>query len=68
MRLPQSEQACHASTTRPSSHPTPPPAFPFCLPPQLKKMIADVDREGTGTVDFTSFLSVMTGKMVRGAV
>jgi Ca2+-binding EF-hand superfamily protein len=31
-------------------------------------MIADVDREGTGTVDFTSFLSVMTGKMVRGAV
>ncbi|XP_062250373.1 uncharacterized protein cetn4 [Platichthys flesus] len=29
----------------------------------IKKMIADIDKEGSGTIDFTDFLSMMTLKM-----
>lgn len=31
---------------------------------EIKKMIADVDKEGSGTIDFSDFLSMMTQKMV----
>lgn len=31
---------------------------------EIKKMIADIDKEGTGTIDFSDFLSMMTQKMV----
>lgn len=31
---------------------------------EIKKMIADVDREGTGTIEFHDFLELMTVKMV----
>ena len=31
---------------------------------EIKKMIADVDKEGTGTVEFQDFLDLMTVKMV----
>lgn len=31
---------------------------------EIKKMIADIDREGSGTIDFADFLSMMTYKMV----
>jgi len=30
---------------------------------EIKKMIADIDKEGTGTIDFSDFLSMMTQKM-----
>lgn len=30
----------------------------------IKKMIADIDKEGSGTIDFSDFLSMMTVKMV----
>lgn len=32
---------------------------------EIKKMIADVDKEGSGTIDFNDFLSMMTQKMVK---
>lgn len=32
---------------------------------EIKKMIADIDKEGSGTIDFSDFLSMMTLKMVR---
>lgn len=32
---------------------------------ELKKMIADIDKEGSGTIDFNDFLSMMTQKMVK---
>lgn len=35
---------------------------------EIKKMIADIDKEGTGTIDFSDFLSMMTQKMVRQLV
>lgn len=31
---------------------------------EIKKMIADIDKEGSGTIDFSDFLSMMTQKMV----
>lgn len=32
---------------------------------EIKKMIADVDKEGSGIIDFNDFLSMMTQKMVK---
>ena len=32
---------------------------------EIKKMTSDVDKEGTGKISFSDFLSVMTQKMVR---
>jgi Ca2+-binding EF-hand superfamily protein len=31
---------------------------------ELKRMIAEINKEGTGTIDFNSFLEMMTIKMV----
>lgn len=31
---------------------------------EIKKMISDVDKDGTGKISFADFLSVMTQKMV----
>merc|ERR1712100_49273 len=30
---------------------------------ELKKMVADIDNDGNGTIEFTEFLQMMTGKM-----
>ena len=30
---------------------------------EIKKMIADIDKDGSGTIDFEEFLSMMTSKM-----
>merc|ERR1739845_296286 len=30
---------------------------------ELKKMVADIDYDGNGTIEFTEFLQMMTGKM-----
>lgn len=30
----------------------------------IKKMIADIDKEGSGTIDFSDFLGMMSSKMV----
>lgn len=35
---------------------------------EIKKMIADIDKDGSGTIDFDEFLTMMTAKMVRGAL
>ncbi len=32
---------------------------------EIKKMIADIDKDGSGTIDFNEFLEMMTAKMVR---
>jgi len=32
---------------------------------EIKKMIADIDKDGSGTIDFNEFLEMMTSKMVR---
>lgn len=32
---------------------------------EIKKMIAGIDHDGSGVIDFTSFLDMMTSKMVR---
>jgi Ca2+-binding EF-hand superfamily protein len=32
---------------------------------EIKKMISDIDKDGSGTIDFTEFLEMMTSKMVR---
>jgi Ca2+-binding EF-hand superfamily protein len=32
---------------------------------EIKKMIADIDKDGSGTIDFSEFLEMMTAKMVR---
>ena len=32
---------------------------------EIKKMISDIDKDGSGTIDFNDFLSLMTTKMVR---
>ena len=56
-----------------------PPAlsFPFLFPStfsalgfepkkeEIKKMIADIDKDGSGTIDFEEFLQMMTAKMAR---
>ena len=34
---------------------------------EIKKMISDIDKDGSGTIDFNDFLSLMTTKMVRFA-
>lgn len=31
---------------------------------EIKKMIADIDKDGSGTIDFDEFLTMMTAKMV----
>lgn len=31
---------------------------------EIKKMISEVDKDGTGKISFTDFLAVMTQKMV----
>merc|ERR1712157_20755 len=30
---------------------------------ELKKMVADIDNDGNGTIEFSEFLQMMTGKM-----
>ena len=30
---------------------------------EIKKMIADIDKDGSGTIDFDEFLQMMTAKM-----
>ena len=30
---------------------------------EIKKMISDIDKDGSGTIDFTEFLEMMTSKM-----
>lgn len=32
---------------------------------EIKKMIQDVDKDGSGTIDYNEFLQMMTMKMVR---
>ncbi len=32
---------------------------------EIKKMISDIEKDGSGTIDFTEFLEMMTSKMVR---
>lgn len=32
---------------------------------EIKKMIADVDKDGTGKISFEDFLAIMSQKMVR---
>jgi len=32
---------------------------------EIEKMIADIDTDGNGTIDFSEFLEMMTAKMVR---
>lgn len=31
---------------------------------EIKKMISDIDKDGSGTIDFNEFLEMMTAKMV----
>ena len=31
---------------------------------EIKKMISDIDKDGSGTIDFSEFLQMMTSKMV----
>jgi hypothetical protein len=35
---------------------------------EIKKMIADIDKDGSGTIDFNEFLEMMTAKMVRASL
>jgi centrin-1 len=30
---------------------------------EIKKMISDIDKDGSGTIDFSDFLEMMTSKM-----
>lgn len=32
---------------------------------EIKKMISDIDKDGSGTIDFNEFLEMMTAKMVH---
>merc|ERR1712182_25176 len=32
---------------------------------ELKKMVTDIDNDGNGTIEFSEFLQMMTGKMGR---
>lgn len=32
---------------------------------EIKKLIAEIDKDGSGTIDFNEFLDLMTVKMVR---
>ena len=34
---------------------------------EIKKMISDIDKDGSGTIDFQEFLEMMTAKMVRSS-
>jgi centrin-1 len=43
-------------------HPNPNPN-PDPDPDQVRKMIADIDLDGSGTIDFEEFVEMMTGKM-----
>ena len=51
--------AARPRTPRPSPSPLPPSPFP---PPSLQEMVAEVDADGSGTVDFPEFLSLMARK------
>jgi hypothetical protein len=35
-----------------------------CTQEEIKKMITDIDKDGSGTIDFDEFLYMMTAKMV----
>lgn len=35
---------------------------------EIKKMISDIDKDGSGTIDFQEFLDMMTAKMVGTCV
>ena len=35
---------------------------------EIKKMISDIDKDGSGMIDFNEFLDMMTAKMVRRAL
>lgn len=35
---------------------------------EIQKMISDIDKDGSGTIDFSEFLEMMTTKMVRPGV
>ena len=35
---------------------------------EIKKMISDIDKDGSGTIDFNEFLQMMTSKMVSHMV
>jgi Ca2+-binding EF-hand superfamily protein len=35
---------------------------------EIQKMISDIDKDGSGTIDFSEFLEMMTTKMVRPRV
>ena len=37
--------------------------LPYVSPEQVRKMIADIDLDGSGTIDFEEFVEMMTGKM-----
>jgi Ca2+-binding EF-hand superfamily protein len=32
---------------------------------EIKKLIADIDSDGSGRIDFNEFLAIMTAKMAR---
>ena len=32
---------------------------------EVRKMIADIDKDDSGTIDFNEFVDMMTGRMVR---
>lgn len=34
----------------------------------IYQMIADIDKDGSGTIDFDEFLDMMTAKMVRSSI
>ncbi len=34
---------------------------------EVKQMIASIDTDGSGTIDYEEFLNMMTAKMVRGS-
>lgn len=34
---------------------------------EIRKMIADIDKDESGTIDFDEFVEMMTGKMVSRA-
>jgi centrin-1 len=61
-------QCC--STSSPPPHSTPTPTFCRALgfepkKEEIKKMIAEIDAEGAGTVGYDDFLALMTAKMAE---
>ena len=35
---------------------------------EIRKMIADIDKDASGAIEFDEFIEMMTGKMVRACV